>query len=73
MGSQEDSESRKRRKVDVSLKPAQRKLRTADFSIHQGVIDVTEDPVPAAMAPASEVNGHQLPMPTVIATQMSMQ
>jgi len=73
MGIQEDSESRKRRKVDVSLKPAQRKLRTADFSIHQGVIDVTEDPVPAAMAPASEVNGNQLPMPTVIATQMSMQ
>ena len=72
-GSQEESESRKRRRGDVPLKPVERKPRTANFSIHQGIIDIPDDPLAAAMAPASEVNGNQLPMPTLIATQMSMQ
>jgi hypothetical protein len=72
-GSQGDSASRKRRSEDVPVKRVDRKPRTTNFSIHQGVIDVPDDPVPVAMAPASDVNGNQLPMPTLIATQMSMQ
>jgi len=71
--SQEDSEFRKRPKRSLPGKTTEHEPCTSRRPPRQEVIEVQDDPPSAGMLPAREVNGNQLPMPKLMATQMSMQ
>ena len=71
--SQEDSELRKRHRGSLPGKTLEHDPCTAPRAPRQQVIQVQDDPPCAGMVPAREVNGNQLPMPKLMATQVTMQ
>ena len=71
--SKEDSEFRKRHRGSLPGKSFEHDLRAASRAPRQEVIEVRDKPLSADMVPACEVNGNQLPMPKLMATQVSMQ